>query len=99
MHVKSKKQLLHEEYERLSQQFGIFSRLWNDMYTSFSWYIFCKANRKYIIAMYLLLEEFAKDAKEADFVYFWGIDKFLEEYKAPVYRCLKTGDKEFSCGD
>lgn len=99
MYVKSKKQLLHEEYERLSQQFGIFSRLWDYMYTSFSWHVFCQANRKYIIAMYLMLENFVEDADMADFTYYYGIDEFLKAYKEPVYRCLKTGDKEFSCGD
>lgn len=97
--MKSKKQLLHEEYERLFKQFGMGSRLWTDMYTNFSWYVFCVSNRKYIIGMYLLLEEFVKDAKEADFIYYWGIDEFLKEYKVPVYRCLKIGDAEFSCGD
>ena len=44
-------------------------------------------------------ETFTEKAKANDFTYYFGIDKFLEEYKVPVERCLKIGQGEFSCGD
>lgn len=96
--MKSEKQLLYKEYQRLAKLFGIDSRLWAELYTNFSWYVFCVKNRKYIIMQYLMWEDFAERAKKVNFIYYFAIDEFLKEYKQPVYRCLNTGDKEFTCG-
>ena len=53
--MKSYKQSLEEQYELLFSLYGIGSRMWADMYTRFSSYVFCDANKKGIIAMYLEL--------------------------------------------
>lgn len=86
--MKSYKQRLEEQYELLIVLYGIGNRLWNDMYGRFNSYVFCDANKKSIIAMYLELEEFALQAKAYGVVYYYGIDDFLESYHNAVYNCL-----------
>ena len=85
--MKSYKQSLEEQYKLLFSLYGIGSRIWDDMYRSFSAYTFCDANKKSIIAMYLELEEFTLQAKAYDVVYYCGIDDFLESYHNAVYNC------------
>lgn len=53
--MKSYKQSLEEQYKLLFSLYGIGSRVWDDMYRSFSVYTFCDANKKCIISMYLEL--------------------------------------------
>lgn len=79
---------MKEEYKKLVHLFGINNSLWSQMYLRFSCYSFCEANQKYIIAMYLILEDFSERAKEENFVYYFGIDSFLESYKKAVYEKL-----------
>ena len=86
--MKSYKQSLEEQYKLLFSLYGIGSRIWDDMYTHFSPYVFCDANKKVIIAMYLELEEFTLQAKEYEVVYYYGIDEFLKSYHNAVYGCL-----------
>lgn len=54
--------------------------------------MFCIANRKAIIAEYLVWKEFVEDAKKVSFEYDPLIDSFLKEYKKAVYACLKNVD-------
>lgn len=86
--MKSYKQRLEEQYELLVTLYGIGGRLWGDMYGRFNSYVFCDANKKGIIAMYLELEEFALQAKAYGVIYYYGIDDFLESYHDVVYNCL-----------
>ena len=86
--MKSYKQSLEEQYELLFSLYGIGSRVWDDMYRSFSAYTFCDANKKGVISMYLELEEFTLQAKAYGVVYYCGIDDFLESYHDAVYNCL-----------
>lgn len=76
------------EYKNLMEIFGIKGRCWDMLYLNYSNYTFCPENRKDIIAQYLLLESFAERAKSVGFVYYYGIDRFLSQYKSAVYRCL-----------
>ena len=86
--MKSYKQRLEEQYELLVTLYGIGGRLWGDMYGNFNSCVFCDANKKSIIAMYLELEEFALQAKAYGVIYYYGIDDFLESYHDAVYNCL-----------
>ena len=86
--MKSYKQRLEEQYKLLVSLYGINSRLWDDTYMRFSRYVFCDANKKSIIAMYLELDEFTIQAKAYGVVYYYGIDVFLESYHNAVYNCL-----------
>ena len=86
--MKSYKQRLEEQYELLVTLYGIGGRLWGDMYGRFNSYVFCDANKKSIIAMYLELEEFALQAKAYGVIYYYSIDDFLESYHDAVYNCL-----------
>ena len=76
---------MKEEYKKLVHLFGIHSSLWGQMYESFNRHVFCKANQKHIIAMYLILEDFSERAKKENFVYYYKIDSFLDSYKKAVY--------------
>lgn len=58
------------------------------LHTEFNSDIFCEKNRKLIISEYLQLEFFVEQAKPIGFIYCYGIDKFLSEYKTAVYKCL-----------
>lgn len=93
--MKSYKQSLEEQYKLLFSLYGIGSRVWDDMYRSFSAYTFCDANKKSIIAMYLELEEFTLQAKAYGVVYYCGIDDFLELYHNAVYNCLNIKENGF----
>ena len=79
------------EYKALYNAFGIGHSCWDQLYLNFSPYVFCIDNRPSIIGQYLVLEDFVKRVKRDDpaFVYYWGIDKFLEVYKDAVYNNLK----------
>lgn len=79
---------MEKEYNALCAAFGVKSGLWYSMYHRFSTLVFCDANKKAIIAEYLALEDFVERAKKVDFIYYYGIDDFLREYKNAVYRCL-----------
>ena len=87
--MKNQKQLLAEEYSHLLALFGVESRGWDEIHLNFSHYIFCPANQRNLIAEYLIWEEFVERAKKYNFVYYWGIDKFLKEYKNAVYSRVK----------
>lgn len=68
------KESVERQYELLKELYGIQS--------------ICEANRKSLIAEYLMWEEFVEDAKKLGVVYYYGIDLFLKEYKNAVYSCL-----------
>lgn len=80
---------LEKEYNDALELFGVGNGLWNSSHTNFSPSFFCEANRKGIIAEYLFWEGFTELLRRHDFVYYWGIDKFLKEYKKAVYNYLK----------
>ena len=82
------KKELKREYDALRVLFGVGSRCWVMLYEKFSPFVFCDKNKKNIIAEYLLWKDFVERAKEVDFVYYYGIDDFLREYKNAVYNCL-----------
>lgn len=82
------KKELKREYDALCILFGVRSVLWSMLYEKFSPFTFCDKNKKDIIAEYLMWEDFVERAKEVDFVYYYGIDTFLREYKEAVYNCL-----------
>ena len=52
--------------------------------------MFCPENQKALIAEYLIWEEFIERAQREGFVYYFGIDRFLEQYKLPVYKRLNV---------
>lgn len=79
---------IEKEYHALCTAFGVYSRLWYDLYHKFSIFTFCDANKKSIIGEYLVWEDFVERAKEVNFEYYYGIDDFLSEYKNAVYSCL-----------
>lgn len=79
---------LEKEYNALCTAFGVRSVAWSILYQNFSPFIFCDANKKSIIAEYLIWEDFVKRAKEVDFAYYCKIDDFLREYRNAVYNCL-----------
>ena len=74
-----------EYYDNLCKAFGVYhSRSWDDLHLHFSPHVFCEANRPIFIAEYLVWKDFVEIAKEHNIPYYWGIDKFLEEYKSAV---------------
>ena len=79
---------MEKEYHDLCTTFGVYSGLWSMIHENFSPFIFCDANKKSFIAEYLIWENFVERAKEVNFVYYYGIDDFLQEYKRAVYSCL-----------
>lgn len=83
--MKNQNQLLEEEYQHLTALYGVNSRGWDEIHIHFSPLMFCPANQRSLIAEYLIWEEFAERAKKHDFVYYWGIDEFLDRYKRSVY--------------
>lgn len=83
------KQQLHAEYEHLCSAFGVGHRCWDDLHCTFSIYVFCEANRASFIGEYLIWKEFTERAKKHNFVYYQGIDIFLEEYKRAVENRVK----------
>lgn len=86
--MSTEKENLKKEYDALCRLFGVKSRLWSMLYEKFSPFIFCDKNKKSIITEYLMWEDFVERAKEVNFVYYYGIDDFLREYKNAVYNCL-----------
>lgn len=73
---------------QLKELYGIQSSGWSMLHERFNRYVFCEANRKSLIAEYLMWEEFVEDAKKLGVIYYYGIDLFLKEYKNAVYSCL-----------
>lgn len=82
------KKTLIKYYESLYEIHGIGGGLWDQMFTSYHPYVFCDANKKRIITMYLELEAFVEDAKKYGVFYYCGIDDFLSAYHTAVYNCL-----------
>lgn len=80
---------MEKEYQLFCQLFGVGSRCWSIVHLNYSYQMFCPKNKKDIIAEYLIWEEFVERAKKKGFIYYFGIDRFLEQYKLPVYKCLK----------
>lgn len=80
---------MEEEYKYLKTLFKIESRSWSMIHENYSSFIFCDANKKYFIAEYLLLEDFVQRARKVHFIYYYGIDLFLKEFRTLVYNCLK----------
>lgn len=79
---------MEKEYQMLCELFGVASRCWDMIHLNYSQYVFCPENQKALIAEYLIWEEFVKRAHREGFVYYFGIDEFLEQYKLPVYKRL-----------
>lgn len=79
---------LKNEYDNLKQVFGLSSRCWDMIHIKYSQYKFCDANKKALIAEYLIWEEFTQRAKQNNFSYYYGIDEFLASYKDAVYSHL-----------
>lgn len=82
------KESVERQYELLKELYGIQSSGWSMLHERFNRYVFCEANRKSLIAEYLMWEEFVEDAKKFGVVYYYRIDLFLKEYKNAVYSCL-----------
>lgn len=82
--MKTYKQQLNDEYEALCLAFGVYSRCWDELHCRYSPYVFCKANRASFIGEYLIWKNFTERAKKHDFIYYQGVDIFLEEYKCAV---------------
>lgn len=49
---------------QLKELYGIQSSGWSMLHERFNRYVFCEANRKSLIAEYLMWEEFVEDAKK-----------------------------------
>lgn len=79
---------MEKEYQLLCQLFGVASRCWDMVHLNYSYQMFCPENKRDLIAEYLIWEEFVERAQKEGFVYYYGIDAFLEKYKLPVYKCL-----------
>lgn len=84
------KESVKRQYELLFELYGVQSGGWSMLHERFNRYVFCEANRKSLIAEYLVWEEFVEDAKKLDVPYYMGIDTFLKEYKNAVYSCLQN---------
>lgn len=84
------KKYITEQYELLFKLYGVQSSGWSMLHEQFNRYVFCAANRKSLIAEYLVWEEFVEEAKKLGVVYYYGIDLFLKEYKNAVYSCLQN---------
>lgn len=67
---------------------GLIQQLGDMIHSEFNSNVFCENNRKLIISEYLQLEFFVEQAKPIGFIYYYGIDDFLKEYKTAVYNCL-----------
>lgn len=78
------KEELTEEYITLCKLYDPFNRCWRMMHYNFSSTVFCKENRASLIAEYLTWQDFVKRANEVGFIYYRGIDTFLNEYKNAI---------------
>lgn len=85
---------LQNAYKNALELYGVYSPCWDMAYLHFSQLIFCPENRKSIISQYLFWEEFTKELKMHDIVYYYGIDAFLENYRKAVYGCLKNIEED-----
>ena len=56
------KESVERQYELLKELYGIQSSGWSMLHERFNRYVFCEANRKSLIAEYLMWEEFVEDA-------------------------------------
>lgn len=81
----TRKEQVEEMYEHLCEIFGIGRGLWDVMHSRPSSAKFCPANQKNLIAEYLMLEDFVRQAKKYNVIYYFGIDEFLENYHDVVY--------------
>lgn len=86
----SEKTRIKEQYYHAIELFGIGTNLWCMCHEHYYPAMFCRENRRDIIAEYLVLEDLVHDMKENNVIYYQGIDMFLDEYRAAVYRCLTT---------
>lgn len=80
---------LMDEYRAMFNAFGVGSRAWDMLYTTFNSYVFCDENRVSIIGQYLTWYDFTKLLRKNNIVYYLGIDEFLKEYKYAVQSYLK----------
>jgi hypothetical protein len=86
------KEILEKEDENLSEAFGIYSSIWDQLHCSFSRYFACPENREAIIGEYLVWKGFVTRAKKYGVAYFYGIDEFLRAYKEYVESNLINND-------
>lgn len=77
------KKALLKEYKALSQLYGL-NHSWDMIHCNFSPFMFCKKNRASLIAEYLTWKNFVERANKVGFIYYYGIDTFLSEYKNAV---------------
>lgn len=81
---KGPKAELEEDYHHLCEAFGVTKGGWDMIHLHFSPSMFCPENRLSLIGEYLTWKYFVEHAKKYGVIYYWGIDKFLEEYKRAV---------------
>lgn len=81
------KQEFKTYYLHLKEIFGFGSRSWSELNESFCIYHW-EANKRSIIAEYILLEEMVEFAESVDEPYYCGIDRFLRVYRHPVESVL-----------
>lgn len=86
---------LHNRYNAYKVLYGIDSRCFADLWERYNAAAFCPENRKYCIAMYLELEDFVHTISRTKqrfanyrFSYYYGINRFLRNYRDAVYSCL-----------
>ena len=80
------KESVERQYELLKELYGIQSSGWSMLHERFNRYVFCEANRKSLIAEYLMWEE---DAKKLGVVYYYGIDLFLKECSLFLFNWIR----------
>lgn len=83
------KESVERQYELLRELYGIQSSGWSMLHERFNRYVFCEANRKSLIAEYLMWEEFVEDAKKLGVVYYYGIDLFLKECSLFLFNWIR----------
>lgn len=84
----SEREYLLQTYHKLCDIFGVGSRLWDDLYHSYSRNVFCSGNRLSIVGEYLTWLWFVEEAKKYNIPYYQGIDTFLDEYRNAVSQCV-----------
>jgi hypothetical protein len=72
------KESVERQYELLKEFYGIQSSGWSMLHERFNRYVFCEANRKSLIAEYLMWEEFVEDAKKLGWSIIMGLTYFLK---------------------
>lgn len=71
-------------YDHLAEAFGVYCGGWDMIHLRFSPSMYCPDNRLSLTAEYLTWKWFVQCAKQYNVVYYWGIDKFLEEYSSAI---------------